>query len=74
MSNQLKIIVQPRAKKDQILRRSDGSFKVMVKAPADKGKANLAVLQLLATELKVDLNRLEIVGGLTTRIKWVKII
>ena len=47
--------------------------KVYVKAPPDKGKANKALLKLLAAEYGVSKSRVRIVSGLTSRKKIVQI-
>ena len=49
------------------------TLKLWVTALAEKGKANEAVLELLAEELKIPKSRLQIVRGLTTRLKHIEI-
>ena len=44
-----------------------------VTAPPDKGKANEAMIRLLAEHLNVAPSRLEIIGGHTNRNKVVKV-
>ncbi len=51
----------------------EGQLAVYVTAPADKGKANEAMLRLLAKHLGVAVSRLKIVRGETRRNKLVKV-
>jgi uncharacterized protein (TIGR00251 family) len=48
-----------------------GRLKVRITAPPEKGKANEAVVELLAKTLKVPKSSVEIVSGHTGRIKKV---
>ncbi len=74
----LRVKVTPRAKKERIKREnlSDGSilYKVYVTAPAEDGKANEAVIALLANALNVAKSRLKIIRGLTIRDKLIGIL
>ncbi len=68
----------PRAQADRldgIARRADGApaLKVSVTAPPAEGRANDALLQLLAREWKVPRRDLAIVGGRKSRSKTVRI-
>lgn len=60
---------------DGIERRDDGStvLRIRVTAPPDKGKANKAVLALLAKALGVPKSSIEIVAGETARQKTVHV-
>lgn len=60
---------------DGIELRDDGSavLRVRVKSVADKGKANAAVLALLAKGLDVPKSAVTLISGATTRLKTVKI-
>ena len=51
----------------------DGTLRVSVKAPPHGGQANVALLELLASELGVAKSRLSIVRGLTSRDKVVAV-
>jgi uncharacterized protein len=51
----------------------DGTLKINIAAPADKGKANAELIKFLAKEFKVPKNSIEIVSGRTSRDKLVKI-
>lgn len=65
--------VTPRAGKSEIIKISEGEYKVKVTAPPEKGKANEAVIKLMAEYLKVPKSSINIVAGKTTRIKIIDI-
>jgi len=69
----LKVRVQPKASRDAIVGEHDGALKVAVTAPPDKGKANKAVVELLASKLGVPKSNIELVTGSTSRDKTVAI-
>ena len=51
----------------------DGTVKIGIKAPADKGRANQELVKFLAKELGVNKGSISIIGGWTARQKLVKI-
>lgn len=63
--------VTPRAKRNAVTER-DGRIVVHVTAPADDGKANNAVIQLLAEHWKLSKSQLSIVRGVTSRLKVIR--
>ena len=65
--------VHPRARENSLEWLDEDTVKVRVRAPAEKGKANAAVIELLAKELGVAKSLIEIVRGSTTRIKHIRI-
>lgn len=69
MRVQIKTI--PNAKKESII-EADGVFVVRVNVVLEKGKANEAVIKLLAKHFGVARNKLKIVRGITSRIKVVE--
>lgn len=69
----LKIKVVPGAKRTEIAGRYDDGIKVRVAAPPEGGKANQALLDLLAQELGVKHGSLRIVRGHTSPQKVVEI-
>ena len=69
----LTIHVKPNARKNTIEWIDEDTLKASVTATPEGGKANKALLELLAEELKTPKSQIEIVRGLTTRIKQVKI-
>lgn len=75
------ISARPGVKRDRISENTDlfrrGSerhFVVSVKEPAEDGKANRAIEQLLAEFLKVANSRVNIVSGFSSRDKVVEVI
>ena len=69
----LSVHVKPGAKQNKLEWMDQDTLKLWVTALAEKGKANEAVLELLAEELKIPKSRLQIVRGLTTRLKHIEI-
>ena len=70
----LTVHAKPRAKKTEILKWLDEeTVKVAVKAPPEKGKANEAIIKLLAQEFKVAPSLIQLIRGATTRIKQFEI-
>ena len=61
--------VSPGARKVSLGGSHDGALKISVREPADKGKANIAVLKLLANSLGLPKSKLEIKAGQTSRRK-----
>ena len=71
----LEVDVQPGAKRQGILGFNEwrGRLTVAVRAEAQKGKANNAVLHVLSTSLQIPKAQLQIVAGATSRSKKVRI-
>ena len=65
--------VQPKASSDRITGEHDGSLKVSVTAPPESGKANQAVVKLIAKALKLSKSSITIVAGQTSREKKIHI-
>jgi uncharacterized protein len=70
----IEVRVIPRAAKDEIAGWTDGVLRVRVKAPPVDGKANQALLDLLARRLGLSSSRIEIVGGATARTKRIRLV
>ena len=78
MSYLIAVRLTPKASADRIGKTrqlADGSeqLTVYVTAPPDKGKANEAMIRLLAKHLDVAASRLTLVRGQTNRNKLVKV-
>ena len=69
----LRVRVKPGARKAAILGVHDGALRVAVTAVAERGKANLAVVALLASALDLPAASVTIVGGKTSQNKVVEI-
>ncbi len=66
--------VIPRASKNEVLKISDGEYKVKVTAPPVGGKANDMLLKILAKHFNVAKSSLQIIGGKSTRKKIIDLI
>ena len=65
--------VTPRAGKNEVLKISEGEYIVKVTAVPEKGKANVAVIKLLADHFNVPKSSISIIVGKSTRVKLVEI-
>ncbi|TWT76371.1 hypothetical protein CA13_68650 [Planctomycetes bacterium CA13] len=65
--------VTPKSKRPSIGGLHDGALRVSVAEPADKGKANKAVTQAIASLLKVAKSRVEVLRGETSRRKTIRV-
>jgi uncharacterized protein YggU (UPF0235/DUF167 family) len=72
-AGRLAVRVTPGAREQSVM-IADGAVQVKVRAPADKGAANEAVLELLAQALDCPPSRLTLLRGATSRQKlfWVQ--
>lgn len=66
--------VTPRSGKNEVLKISKGEYKVRVTAAPEKGKANIAVINILAEFFRIPKSAINIVGGKTAKIKIIDII
>lgn len=71
----LRLRVKPGGRKNAVLGTHDGALKLTVTSAPEKGKANKAVLALLADRLGVPASSIELVAGAGSRDKtvWVPI-
>jgi uncharacterized protein (TIGR00251 family) len=69
----LRIRVQPRAKRDEVVGERDGAIVIRLKAPPVDGKANAALTAFIAKAAGVPRSRVEIVKGATAREKVVRV-
>jgi uncharacterized protein len=70
-SAHIKVRVQPKASRNQILGYQDDRLRMRVTAPPEGGRANEAVITLLAEALSIAKSRVKIVRGHTSREKLV---
>jgi len=70
MKIQVKVV--PKAKVESVIREAD-VFIVRVKEPAKEGKANRAVIRLLADHLKIPQSAMMIARGMGSRNKIIEI-
>jgi uncharacterized protein len=69
----LKIYVQPKASRNEIVGPYRDGIKVKLTAPPLEGKANEGLIRFLAKEWKIPPSRVEIIGGVHSRQKMVRI-
>jgi len=69
MNKVISISVKPGAREDKIERITDLVYKIKTTALPEKGKANEAVIKLVAKELGVSKGQIEIKSGKTSRSK-----
>lgn len=67
----LTVHAKPGARENTLEWMDDDTLKISVVARAEGGKANAAILELLAKELRVPKTSLTIVRGVTTRLKQI---
>lgn len=69
----IQLRVQPRARRSALQRTAEGALKAAVTAPPEDGKANEAVVALLAQAWRVPKSTIEIVRGGTAREKTLRV-
>ena len=71
----MKIFVKVKlgAREEKIVRESPNQFSMWVKEPAEKNKANRAVVRVIAEHFNVDKSAVWIVAGKTSRTKIIEI-
>jgi uncharacterized protein len=65
----LSVRAQPGARRNEIRGEQDGALKVCVTQSPEKGKANKAVIVLLAKSLKLRKSQVELISGETSHQK-----
>ena len=74
MADIVSVRVKPGSRKGPLVETgADGALTIYVREPAADGKANAAVLRLLAEHLGVPRSRIELVSGATSRLKRFRI-
>ena len=63
----------PRSSKNEVIKISEGEYKIKLTAPPVDGKANAALIEILAKYFKVPKSLIVIVGGKTAKVKIVDI-
>jgi uncharacterized protein (TIGR00251 family) len=69
----LLVIVMPGAARDEIVGRHGEGWKVRVAAAPERGRANAALVTLLADALRVERDSVRVVGGASGRRKVVQV-
>jgi len=65
--------VKPNSKLDSVEKIDDKHFKIMVKEPPKQGRANLAIIKILAKYFKISPQRIKIVSGVKSSQKNIEI-
>jgi hypothetical protein len=71
----MKIFVKvcPKSKLEKVEKKSETNFRVRVKEVPEKGKANKAVLRVLADYFNIAESKIRIVSGSTSKIKIIEL-
>lgn len=69
MIKQIFVKAKPNAKKESIEKIDDTHFLLSVKEPAKEGRANEAVVKILAEYFDVPVSRIHLVSGFSSRQK-----
>ena len=73
VQTEIKVRVLPKSSRTEIIGIEDDTYKVKLTAPPVEGKANKALIELLARRLGIGKGRVEIVSGGRSRLKTVRI-
>lgn len=73
MARKVSVTVKPNARHSGVEKISESEFRVAVRAPAQDGAANRAVIEALAVFFAIPKSALRIVRGQSARIKLVEI-
>jgi uncharacterized protein (TIGR00251 family) len=68
----IRVNVKPNSKTEEVSQEG-GNFTIRVKEPAKEGKANQAVIKLLARHFGVCQSQVRILSGLTSRNKLIEV-
>ena len=69
----VKVVLQPRASRDEVVEKQGDSLKIRVTAPPVDNQANKKLCALLAHRIGVGKKQVEVIGGYRGRVKQVKI-
>jgi uncharacterized protein len=70
---ELSIYCQPGAKVNKIVGTHDGHLKVSLQAPAAENKANEALLQWLAKQLRIPQRQIHLISGQASKVKRIEL-
>ena len=73
MNMKIQVTIKPNAKKNEVVRLEDGTYRVAVKAPPVEGKANAGLIDLLADYFSKPKSSISIARGLKGKKKTVEI-
>jgi uncharacterized protein (TIGR00251 family) len=70
---ELTVRLQPRSRREEVVGERDGAVLVRVNAPPVEGRANAALCRLIAKRAGVPAGRVEVVRGMRSRDKVVRV-
>ncbi len=73
MVSRIWVYVKPRAKTEEVRKPDEGQYLASVHAPPQKGKANEALIELLANYFSVSKSSVRIIRGQTGRKKLIEV-
>ena len=73
VQTEIKVRVLPKSSRTEIIGIEGDTYKVKLTAPPMEGKANKALIELLAKKLGIGKGRVNIVSGSRSRLKRVRI-
>jgi uncharacterized protein (TIGR00251 family) len=73
INGRLNVHLTPRASRDQVDGWREGVLRVRVAAPPVDGRANEALIRVIAAALKIAPSRVRVVGGAASRIKLIEV-
>lgn len=73
MARRISVTVKPQARKAVVTEIASGEYRVAVRAPAQEGRANEAVIELLAEYFSVPKSTIKIIRGKSSRRKVIEI-
>lgn len=69
----IQVVIKPSARKTEVKKLADGSYRVAVKAPPIEGRANAALIEALADHFDRPKTSLKIVHGLKGKKKIIEL-
>ncbi len=69
----IKLRVHPDSKKNSVTKKAEDHYEVWVKAPAERGLANSAVLELMGEKFRIPAKRLRLVKGAKSPSKIIEV-
>ena len=69
----IKVKLLPRSSRNLVVGKEEGLYKIKVTAPPVDGKANKALVRLLAKKLSIPAKKIGILSGHTSRLKTIQI-
>lgn len=70
----IKIKARPGSSREEIQKNDENSYEVHIKAKAEKGKANLALIKILAKHFDIPTSRIKIKKGASSHNKIIEIL